>query len=60
MDFASSTRAAENRISWKGIVTKSSVVARRPSKVMGSNRNSLEDNALMSLESSTQTEQLCV
>ena len=35
MDFASSTRAAENRSSWKGIVAKSSVVPRRPSKVMG-------------------------
>ena len=35
MDFASSTRAAENRSRWKGIVAKSSVVPRRPSKVMG-------------------------
>ena len=35
MDFASSTRAAENRTKWKGIVAKSSVVPRRPSKVMG-------------------------
>ena len=35
MDFASSTRAAENRTKWKGIVANSSVVPRRPSKVMG-------------------------
>ena len=35
MYFASSTRAAENRSRWKGIVAKSSVVPRRPSKVMG-------------------------
>ena len=35
MDFASSTRAAENRSRWKGIVANSSVVLRRPSKVMG-------------------------
>ena len=35
MDFASSTRTAENRTRWKGIVAKSSVVPRRPSKVMG-------------------------
>ena len=34
-DFASSTRAAENRSRWKGIVANSSVVPRRPSKVMG-------------------------
>ena len=34
-DFASSTRAAENRTRWKGIVSNSSVVLRRPSKVMG-------------------------
>ena len=37
MDFASSTRAAENRSRWKGIVANSSVVPRRPSKVMGEN-----------------------
>ena len=30
MDFASSTRAAENRSRWKGIVANSSVVPRRP------------------------------
>ena len=35
MDFASSTRAAENGSRWKGIVSNSSVVPRRPSKVMG-------------------------
>ena len=34
MDFASSTREAENRSGWKGIVANSSVVP-RPSKVMG-------------------------
>ena len=35
MDFTSSTRAAENRTRWKGIVANSAVVPRRPSKVMG-------------------------
>ena len=35
MDCASSTRAAENKTRWKGIVSNSSVVPRRPSKVMG-------------------------
>ena len=35
MDFVSSTRAAENRSRWKGTVSNSSVVPRRPSKVMG-------------------------
>ena len=35
MDFASSARAAENRTRWKGVVSNSSVVPRRPSKVMG-------------------------
>ena len=35
MDFASSTRAAENRSRWKGVVANSSVVPQRPSKVMG-------------------------
>ena len=34
MAFASSTRTAENRIRWKGIVGNSSVVPQRPSKVM--------------------------
>ena len=33
--FASSTRAAENRSGWKAIVASSSVVPRRPPKVMG-------------------------
>ena len=32
MDFASSTRAAENRTRWKGIIANSSWVLRRPSK----------------------------
>ena len=35
MDFASSTRAAENRTRWKGIVANSSLVPQRTSKVMG-------------------------
>ena len=35
MDFASSTRADENRTRWKGIVANLSEVPRRPSKVMG-------------------------
>ena len=35
MDFASSTRTAENRTRWKGIVANSSMVPRRSSKVMG-------------------------
>ena len=35
MDFASSTRAAENRTRWKAVVENSSVVSRRPPKVMG-------------------------
>ena len=35
MDFASSTRAAENRSRWKVVVANSSVVPRRPSRVMG-------------------------
>ena len=34
MDFASSIRAAENRTRWKWIVADSSVVPRRPSKVI--------------------------
>ena len=38
MDFASSTRAAEIRTRWIEIVAISSVVPRRPSKVMGWNR----------------------
>ena len=38
MDFASSTRAAENITRWKGIVANSSVVPRRPSEVTGWNR----------------------
>ena len=35
MNFASSTRAAENRTRWKRIVANLSVVPRQPSKVMG-------------------------
>ena len=35
MDFASSTRAAEDRTRWKGIVVKSFVVPQRPYKAMG-------------------------
>ena len=34
MDFASSTRAAENRSRWKRIFVNLSVVPRRPSKFM--------------------------
>ena len=41
MDFANSAKAAESRTRWKGIVANSSVVPRRPSKVMGWNRMSL-------------------
>ena len=35
MEFAGSTRAAENRTRWKEIVAESSMVLQRPSKVMG-------------------------
>ena len=35
MDFASSTRAAEDRTRWKGIVEKVSVVPLQSPKVMG-------------------------
>ena len=35
MDFASSTRVAEDKTRWKWIVLKSSVVPQRPPKVMG-------------------------
>ena len=38
MDFASSTRAAENRTRWKRTVAKLSVMPRLPSKVMEQNR----------------------
>ena len=34
MDFVSSTRAAENRTRWKGIILISSVVPQRPSPLM--------------------------
>ena len=49
MDFASSTRAAENRTRWKGIIANSSVVTRRPPKVMELNR----------IEKITVTEKIC-
>ena len=35
MDFACSTRAAEVRTRWKGIVVKVSVVPQRPHKILG-------------------------
>ena len=35
MDFASSARAAEDKIWWKGIVVKSSVMPQQLCKVMG-------------------------
>ena len=35
MDFASSTRAAEDRTRWKEIVVKSSVVPQQPHNIMG-------------------------
>ena len=35
VNFASSTRTAEDRTRWKGIVVKSSVVSQRHRKVMG-------------------------
>ena len=35
MDFANSTRAAEDRTRRKGIVVKSSMMPQRPHKVMG-------------------------
>ena len=35
MDFAISTKAAEDRTRWKGIVDKSSVVPQKPRKGMG-------------------------
>ena len=35
IDFASSTRAAEDRKGWKRILTQSSVVPERPCKVLG-------------------------
>ena len=35
MDFASSTRATEDKTRWKDIIVKSSVVPRQPRKVMG-------------------------
>ena len=38
MEFASSTRAAENRTRWKEIVAKSSEGPRRLSNIIGYNR----------------------
>ena len=38
MDYASSTRAAEDRTRWKEIVVKSSLVPQRPHKIMGYTR----------------------
>ena len=35
MDYASSTRAAEDMTRWKESVVKSSVVPQRPHKIMG-------------------------
>ena len=35
MDFASSSKAAEDRTRWIGVVVKSSVVPQRPHTVMG-------------------------
>ena len=35
MDFANSTRAAEDGTRWKGIVVKSSMMPQRPHRVMG-------------------------
>ena len=35
MDFASSTRAAEDRSNWIGIIAKSSELPQRPGKIMG-------------------------
>ena len=38
MNFVSSARAIGNRTKWKGIVVMSSVLSRRPSKVIEYNR----------------------
>ena len=35
VDLTSSTRAAADRIRWKGIVVKTSVVPQQPHKIMG-------------------------
>ena len=35
VDFASSTRVAGDRTRWEGIVAKSSMVPKRPRKIMG-------------------------
>ena len=38
MDFASSTRATEDRTRWKGAFVKTFVVSQRPRKFMGYTR----------------------
>ena len=35
MDYASSSRAAEDKMRWKGIVAKSSMVPQRPCEILG-------------------------
>ena len=47
IDFASSTRAAEDRTWWKGIIVKSSVVAQWPRKVIGMTRLDSKKTDLM-------------
>ena len=50
MDFASSTRAAENRTRWKGIVANSSVVSNHPPRLWDKtklNRIEMEVSALI-------------
>ena len=46
MDFVSSSRAAENRTRWKGIVANLSGMPRRSTKVMRYNRIELNRDAL--------------
>ena len=43
MDGVSSTRTAENRTRWKGVVVKSSVVTQQPCKVMDSTKCKMKD-----------------
>ena len=50
MKFVSSTRAAENRTSWKGIVANSSVVPRWPSPLMTKSTSILGGKNLCFLE----------
>ena len=47
MDFTSSTRAAEDRTRWKGVVANSSEVPQRPGKVMGETRLDIEQKYLL-------------